>query len=88
MEKEGFIRVLRRIQSNSVKVDIVATDRHVQIRKLLRVDPEFNHIKHEFDPWHISKSLVKKLNKGGKEKRMRRSSTLDSICDKSFLVEP
>ena len=68
MEKEGFIRVLRRIQCNSVKVDIVSTDRHVQIRKLLRVDPEVNHIKHEFDPWHISKSLVKKLNKAAKKK--------------------
>jgi len=68
MEKEGFIRLLRGIQQDSVKVDVVSTDRHVQIRKLMRTDPEFNSIKHEFDPWHLSKSLVKKLTKAAKRK--------------------
>lgn len=50
MEKEGFIRILRELQNKDVNIDIVATDKHTQIRKLMKVNPEFNAITHQFDP--------------------------------------
>jgi len=42
MEKEGFIRIIDSLQNEGVKIDIVSTDRHSQIRKLLRFNPEYN----------------------------------------------
>lgn len=68
MEKEGFIRLLSALQDKGVKIDIVSTDRHTQIRKLMRTNPQFNAIKHQFDPWHIAKGVCKKLNKAAKKK--------------------
>ncbi|XP_057311946.1 uncharacterized protein LOC130649632 [Hydractinia symbiolongicarpus] len=68
MEKEGFVRILRQLQNNDVHVDVVATDKHTQIRKLMRVNPEFNTIKHQFDPWHVAKNINKKINKIAKKK--------------------
>ena len=43
-------------------------DRHPQIRKLMRVDPGFNDIKHQFDPWHAAKGICKSLNKASMKK--------------------
>ena len=68
MEKEGFVRILNRLKKEGVKVDIVSTDKHTQIRKLMRVDPNFNHIKHQIDPWHNIKNISKKINKASKIK--------------------
>ena len=68
MEKAGFIKILSGLKKEGVKVDIVSTDKHTQIRKLMRVDPNFNTIKHQFDPWHIAKSVCKKLHKASKKK--------------------
>lgn len=69
MEKEGFIRCLENIQKkHKLQIEVVATDRHGQIRKLMRTDPRFNHIFHQFDPWHIAKGFVKKLTKASKKK--------------------
>ncbi|XP_057302544.1 uncharacterized protein LOC130636732 [Hydractinia symbiolongicarpus] len=69
MEKEGFIRCLENIQEkHKLQIEVVATDRHGQIRKLMRTDPRFNHIFHQFDPWHIAKGFVKKLTKASKKK--------------------
>ena len=62
MEKEGFVQLLERLHNkHSVQIDTIATDRHSQIRKLMRMDPRFNHIKHEFDPWHVIKGIAKKM---------------------------
>ena len=60
MEKEGFVRLLSAMQKEGVKIDIISTDKHTQIRKLMRVDPQFNSIKHQIDPWHVAKSSVKR----------------------------
>ena len=68
MEKEGFIRILRKLKEEGVIVDIISTDKHVQIKKLMRVDPEFNSIMHQFDPWHIAKNICKKINKASMKK--------------------
>ena len=61
MEKEAFSRVLDNITTNlELSVDVVSTDRHLPIKKLMRTDSRFNHIDHQFDPWHIAKGLLKK----------------------------
>ena len=68
MGKEGFVRLLEGLKKEGIKIDIVSTDRHTQIKKLMRVDPNFNDIKHQFDPWHVAKSICKKINKAAKLK--------------------
>jgi len=56
MECEGFIRV-------------VDPDRHVQIKKTMREAPRFQHLTHQFDPWHFAKNIKKKILKVAKKKR-------------------
>ena len=34
----------------------------------MRTDSRFNHIKHQFDPWHIVKGLLKKIMKAASKK--------------------
>ena len=50
-------------------MDIVSAERHLQICKLMRVDPSFNDIKHEFDPSHVAKSICKRPNKASMKKK-------------------
>ena len=59
MEKKGFVDTLSNIEANGIKVGVISSDRHPQIKKEMRV----NHpsIDHQFDPWHIAKSVSKKL---------------------------
>lgn len=55
MEIKGFKDALTAIEGHGVKVSIIATDRHPQIVKEMRVsNPEKSH---EFDPWHVAKSI-------------------------------
>lgn len=69
MEKEGFLRCINTIQSDLVlKIRVISTDRHVSIKKLMRTDPRFKHIIHQFDPWHIGKGILKKMIKASKKK--------------------
>jgi len=56
MELEGFVRC----------VMMITTDRHGQIKKKMKID--YEHIKHQFDPWHIAKGISKKLTQGSKKK--------------------
>ena len=65
MEKKGFVTTLGNIEANGIKVDIISTDRHPQIKKDMRV----NHaeIDHQFDPWHLAKSVTKKLSAASKK---------------------
>lgn len=67
MEKQGFIRVVDYLDS-ILDLEIVSTDRHSQIKKLMRTDPKYDHLVHQFDPWHMAKNLSKKLVKAGKRK--------------------
>ena len=65
MEKEAFFRSLSCLQQDFVIVQI-ATDCHVQIRSLLT--KIFPSIDHQFDVWHLTKSVLKKLIAKGKTK--------------------
>ena len=38
MEKKGFVTTLGNIEANGIKVDIISTDRHPQIKKEMRVN--------------------------------------------------
>ena len=62
MEKKGFTRLMDRLIDADVEITEVSTDRHPQIRKLMRIDPKHNNIKHSVDPWHLIKGMKKKLN--------------------------
>ena len=69
MEKEGFIRCVDNLIDNfETDVRLISTDRHCQIRKLMRVS--YDGIIHQFDPWHIAKVISKKLVKASKRKGM------------------
>ena len=69
MEKEGFIRCVENIQNNlNLKIAVISTDRHIQIKKLMQEDTRFNDIVHQFDRWHIAKGISKKLSKVAKKR--------------------
>ena len=59
MEVEGLKRCLDNLSDHGVQITTLATDRHPSIRKTLAED--YNNIKHEYDLWHIVKSVKKKL---------------------------
>ena len=59
MEKLGFIKSLEHLKSNNVIVSQITTDRHIQIRKYIR--EEETEIAQQFDVWHFSKNIRKKI---------------------------
>ena len=65
MDKKGFVDTLSNVEANGINVDVISTDRHPQIKKEMRV----NHpnIDHQFDPWHVAKSVSKKLSAASKK---------------------
>ncbi|XP_075714768.1 uncharacterized protein LOC142750022 [Rhinoderma darwinii] len=66
MEKFGFKICLERIINSGLKVLIFASDRHVSIRKTMRLD--YPHIRHQFDVWHYAKSIKKKLTQASHQR--------------------
>lgn len=88
MEKEGFIRCLDNLHNNfDANIAIVSTDRHNQIRALMRTDDKYKNIKHQYDPWHIAKGIYKKLHKLSKKKgtpQIISLPTFDTNCFSSF----
>ncbi|XP_073710642.1 uncharacterized protein [Misgurnus anguillicaudatus] len=64
MEKEGLKRCLDHLESNSLALDYIVTDRHPQIQKFLR---ERNIVQY-YDVWHFEKGLSKKLDKLSQKK--------------------
>ena len=58
MELEGC---LNHLQDERVVIAKLATDRHVQVRAHMK--KERLHIIHNFDAWHLAKSVQKKLTK-------------------------
>ena len=66
MEKEGFQRCIKELQQEKMKIKRIATDRHTSISSSM--DKKHNKIKHQYDVWHLSKWVVKKLNKKAKVK--------------------
>ncbi|XP_063077476.1 uncharacterized protein LOC134467554 [Engraulis encrasicolus] len=60
MEPQGFRRGLNGLlYTEGLSIDLIATDRSPSIRKIMR--EEFPQIRHEFDPWHVAKGILKKL---------------------------
>lgn len=67
MEKKGFECCLESlIDEQGVSIHTITTDRHLGINKAM--NKEHPDIKHQYDVWHFSKSIVKKLNKKAKLK--------------------
>ena len=66
MEKVGSKKALDAMLASGVHVKVMATDRHTGIRKMLRED--YENMDHQFDVWHLSKSIVKRLTTKAKAK--------------------
>ena len=66
MEKEGFSRCIEILESNDVTINRIATDRHVPISSCMSKDHP--HINHQYDVWHLSKWVVKKLTNKAKQR--------------------
>ncbi|XP_064460777.1 uncharacterized protein LOC135370836 isoform X1 [Ornithodoros turicata] len=66
MELEALQRGLEELHDFNVGVRSLTTDRHPSVRKYMRTShPEVNH---QFDVWHVSKGIRKKLMSASKEK--------------------
>ena len=63
LEKYGFLQALEEIE-NELPVTSITTDRDVQIKAYLKNRAD---ITHQFDVWHMSKSIKKKLFKHSKK---------------------
>ena len=59
MEVERLKQCLDKLNDDGVEICTLSTDQHPSIRKTLADD--YPHIKHEYDLWHIVKSLKKKM---------------------------
>lgn len=56
MEKEGLIRCLKALDEEGVVVDVLVTDQHLSIAKMMR--EEIPSIRHYYDAWHVVKGEV------------------------------
>ena len=64
MEPEALTRSLQRLKRRKVKIGVLATDRHLTVTANMKKLPEINH---QFDIWHVCKSVVKKLHQKAKK---------------------
>ena len=60
MEKFAFVKLLNGLKNVNIKIEILTTDRHCQIRK--HMQEEEQNIDHQFDVWHFRKNIKQKLN--------------------------
>jgi hypothetical protein len=61
MEKIALEQSLDFLISSGIKIDILATDRHVGVQALMK--QKYSEINHQFDVWHFSKNITKRLHK-------------------------
>ncbi|XP_070545993.1 uncharacterized protein [Ptychodera flava] len=66
MEPMGLRKCLDFLKKMDVPVSVLASDRHITIRKIMRL--EYPEIEHQFDIWHLVKSVIKRLCAVGKVK--------------------
>jgi hypothetical protein len=59
LEKQACNMVLGRLIEDNVSVKMLVTDRHRGIGLLMRTN--YKDIVHEYDVWHLAKSLAKKI---------------------------
>jgi solute carrier family 8 (sodium/calcium exchanger) len=71
MEAFGYAKSMDKLINSGLKINICATDRHIQIRKIHREKYAPKGIKHEFDVYHLSNSIRKKLTLLAKKKRFK-----------------
>lgn len=69
LEPLTFQKSLNRLIQEKVNVKIVATDRHSVIKNIM--SNQFPRIDHQFDVWHLCKSIHKKLLAASKKKNCR-----------------
>ena len=55
MEKKGLSELLSNFERNGLLLKSLTTDRHIQIRKFMT--EEYSHVLHQFDIWHVGKSM-------------------------------
>ena len=67
MEKEGLRHCLKYLLDRDVSIDTIATDRHRGVGALMKSD--YPSINHQYDVWHLAKSVVKKLTQKGKQRK-------------------
>ena len=80
MEAEGFRRCMSYLLGLGFTIEVLATDRHVQIRSMMK--KEFSSINHQFDVWHLSNNVKKKLTQRAKSKGAEElSGWIKSICN-------
>ena len=69
MEKEAFTRCMWNILNvMDLPIRVVSRDTHVSIKKLMKTNERFRNILHQFDPWHVGKSIFKKIMKASRKK--------------------
>ena len=61
MEKEGLELCLTNMLAKDVLVQSITTDRHKSAGALLK--RKYPTIDHQYDVWHLAKSIMKKLTK-------------------------
>ena len=66
MEKEGFKRCIQDLAREEVTIKRIATDRHTSISSTMKKD--HGEIDHQYDVWHLSKWVIKKLSLKAKVK--------------------
>ena len=66
MEYEGYKRSLNSVIKKKVPIRCLTTDRHTTITAKMRT--VFPTIDHQYDVWHLSKWVTKKLSKKAKKK--------------------
>ena len=66
MEAEAFRRCMTYLLDLGFTIQVLATDRHVQIRSIM--SKEYSSTNHQFDVWHLSNNLKKKLVQKAKGK--------------------
>jgi len=60
MEKLAVDKSLEFLISSGMRIHTLATDRHVGVQCLM--DTKYPDIKHQFDVWHVSKNIKKRLH--------------------------
>jgi len=66
MERVGFRRCMETFRRNGKTVKVVATDRHIGINADIR--REHPDVEHQYDVWHLAKSIKSKLTEKAKKK--------------------
>ena len=66
MEKFACKKLLKRLKEAEIQISVFCTDRHPGIQKLMT--DTYPDIIHQYDMWHMSKSVSKKLVQKAKKK--------------------